>query len=59
MKTQEKLHASRLWWKRLTLENKFYKVIPWLRSKGEEVTTKHPDELTSAEILEIWESQKF
>jgi hypothetical protein len=59
MTTKEKLQLSRIWWKGLTLENKFYKVIPWLRSKGENVTTKHPDELTEAEVLEIWKSQKL
>lgn len=59
MTTHEKLHASRIWWKGLSLERKFYKVIPWLKSKDMGAADKHPDDLTSSEILEVWMLEKF
>lgn len=45
------------WWNNLTLEEKFYKVIPWLSDKGINVTERHPDTLTGREIEEIWSKE--
>lgn len=42
------------WWNSLTLEQKFYKVIPWLKAQGLDTTDRHPDSLTGREIQEIW-----
>ncbi len=46
------------WWNKLSLEEKFYKVIPWLKSKGINVTERHPDSLTGREIQEIYENNR-
>lgn len=42
------------WWNKLTLEEKFYEVIFWLKKKGWNVTDRHPDSLTEKEIEEIF-----
>jgi hypothetical protein len=38
------------WWNALTLEEKFYVVIPWLKSQNINVTDRHPNSLTGREI---------
>lgn len=40
-------------WYKLTLEERFYKVIPWLRSKGLKANTFHPNDLSDNQIEEI------
>lgn len=52
MKTDRELAME--WWNKLSLEEKFYKVIPWLKSKGINVTERHPNSLTGREIEEIY-----
>ena len=42
------------WWNTITFEQRFFATIKWLKSKGEDTTSKHPDCVTSAEIEEIW-----
>jgi hypothetical protein len=42
------------WWNALTLEEKFYVVIPWLKSQNINVTDRHPDSLTGREIELIY-----
>ena len=42
------------WWNNMTLEEKFYKVISWLKGKDVNVTQRHPDSLTGSEIEEIY-----
>lgn len=42
------------WWNKLSLEEKFYNVIPWLKEKGINCTEKHPDSLSNQEIEEIY-----
>ncbi len=59
MTPTEKRHAALLWWKGLTLEHKFYKVITWLKKQGMNATDRHPDTLTGREIEEIWTDEKF
>lgn len=54
MKTKETSQIIE-WYNKLTLEEKFYKVIPYLKSKGINVTERHPDNLTTEEIVKIWE----
>jgi len=44
-------------WHKLTLEEKFYKVIAWLKSKGLNTTDRHPNSLTGREIEEIWRKE--
>lgn len=41
------------WWNSLTFENKFYKVIEWLKSQNRDTTERHPNDLTGREIEEI------
>ena len=41
------------WWNKLSLEEKFYKITPWLKSKNYDCTDRHPDSLTGKEIEEI------
>lgn len=43
------------WWNKLSLEEKFYKVIPWLKSQGLGASDRHPDSLTGREIEELFE----
>lgn len=45
------------WWNQLTFEDKFYRVISWLKSQNRDTTERHPDDLTNIEILEIWKNQ--
>jgi hypothetical protein len=47
-----------MWWKNLSFEEKFYKVIPWLKELGMNVTDKHPDSLTEEEIEQIYNKNK-
>ncbi len=42
-------------WKDTSFEEKFYRVIAWLKSKGEDVTSRHPHDLTGREIQECIE----
>lgn len=42
------------WWNTITFEQRFFATIKWLKSKGEDTTSKHPNSLTSEEIEEIW-----
>jgi hypothetical protein len=42
------------WWLEMTLEEKFYKVIPWLKSKGMSATEIHPFDLKERGIKEIF-----
>jgi DNA-binding transcriptional regulator GbsR (MarR family) len=42
-------------WKNTSFEEKFYRVIAWLKSKGEDVTSRHPHDLTGREIQECIE----
>lgn len=42
------------WWNQLSLEEKFYKIIPWLKSKDMDTTSRHPNSLTGREIEEIY-----
>jgi len=37
-------------WKNTSFEEKFYRVIAWLKSKNEDVTSRHPHDLTGREI---------
>lgn len=46
--------ASVEWWNGFSLEEKFYKVISWLKQKQMDATSKHPNYLTGREIEEIW-----
>lgn len=45
------------WWNKMSLEQKFYKVIPWLTSKELGASEIHPDHLTDYEIEEIWRKE--
>lgn len=45
------------WWHKLSFEEKFYKVIAWLKSQKRDTTERHPDSLTSREIEEIHKSE--
>ena len=42
------------WWDNLTFEEKFYAVIRWLKSKGEDTTSLHPDDVTDEQIKKIY-----
>ena len=42
------------WFNSLSLEEKFYQVIPWLKLKGLNVTSRHPNSLTGREIEDIY-----
>lgn len=42
------------WCNKLSLEEKFYQVIPWLKLKGLNVTERHPNDLTDKEIEDIY-----
>lgn len=42
------------WWNRMSFEEKFYKVIPWLKDNGRDTTERHPNSLTGREIEEVW-----
>jgi len=46
------------WFNSLSLEEKFYQVIPWLRLKGLNVTDRHPNSLTGREIEDIYLNKK-
>jgi hypothetical protein len=59
MTQPEKRHASLLCWNGLTLEQKFYKVIEWLKAQKRDTTERHPNDLTGREIQEIWHGQTF
>ncbi len=59
MTQPEKRYASLLWWNGLTFEQKFYKVIEWLKASDRDTTERHPNDLTGKEIQEIWHGQKF
>ncbi len=59
MNSDERRKAALLWWKYLTFEHRFYKVIEWLKYSGLNVTEKHPNNLTDAEIEAIWTNEKF
>lgn len=50
----EKRSEALAWWNSLTLEDQFYQVIPWLKSKGENVSSRHPSSLTGREIEELY-----
>ena len=45
------------WWNKLSLEEKFYKVIPWLKNQDINVAERHPNTLTGREIEEIWRKE--
>lgn len=49
----EKRYAALLWWNSLTFEQKFYKVIAWLKAQKRDTTERHPNDLTGREIQEI------
>lgn len=51
MKEEEALS----WWNSMTLEEKFYKTIPWLRMQGRNVTERHPNELSVKEIISVYQ----
>lgn len=59
MTDSEKRQCSIAWWNRLTFEQKFYKVIQWLKEQGKDTTERHPNNLTGREIQKIWMSQKL
>lgn len=40
-------------WNKLSLEDKFFLVIPWLKSQEINVTERHPNSLTGREIEEV------
>lgn len=42
------------WWNKLSLESKFYEVIPWLTSKDLGAAERHPNNLTGREIEELY-----
>lgn len=42
------------WWDNLPFEAKFYAVIKWLKDKGEDTTSLHPDEVTNDQIKNIY-----
>lgn len=44
-----------MWWNNLSFEERFYKVIPWLKAQKCNVTDKHPSTLTDEEILKVYE----
>lgn len=46
------------WWNTMTLEQKLYKVIPWLKSQGINVTERHPNSMTGREIQACYEFHK-
>lgn len=46
------------WWNSMSLEEQFYKVIPWLNSKDKNVTSIHPNDLTILQIKEIYKKFK-
>ena len=41
------------WWESLSLEDKFYKTIIWLKLQDKDVTEIHPYDLTKKQIREI------
>jgi len=45
------------WWNKLTLEERYYKLIPWLKSKGLNITSRNPGSLTGSQIEEIWKQE--
>lgn len=57
MTDYEKLTCSNAWWRNLPFERKFYKVIDWLKSNGRDTTERHPNDLTSEEIKQIWQRE--
>ena len=42
------------WWNKLSLEDKFYQVIPWLKGKGKNVTEIHPYNVSDNDIEEMY-----
>ena len=44
------------WWNKFSFEERFYKVIPWLKEQGQNVTERHPNSLTGREIQNIYSS---
>lgn len=46
------------WWNRMTLEQQFYQVIPWLKSNGMMADDRHPHSLTGREIEHLFEKYK-
>jgi hypothetical protein len=49
-----KLYTVKEWWARLSFEEKFYKIIPWLKSMEKNVTSVHPSEVTDKELIQIY-----
>lgn len=47
-------HQAALWWKSLTFEQKFFRVIDWLKSQGRDTTELHPQCLTTDQVTQIW-----
>lgn len=42
------------WWLTLTLEQKFYQVIPWLKAQGRNCTEVHPYDVSEDDIEEMY-----
>ena len=42
------------WWRSMTLEERFYKTIAWLKFHEKNTTERHPDNLTGREIEDIY-----
>ena len=42
------------WWNKLYFEQQFFYVIEWLKSKNQDTTSRHPDNLTGNEIEQIY-----
>jgi hypothetical protein len=51
MKNREKAME---WWNSLSLEDKFYQVIPYLKGLGMNVTDRHPNSFTGSEIEKLY-----
>ena len=49
-----KRHRAALWWSSLTYEQKFFRVIAWLKSQGRDTTELHPHSLTTDQVTQIW-----
>ena len=47
-------NLSLKWWCNLSFEDKFYKLIEWYKSKGGNLSDKHPHTLTYEELYEIY-----
>ena len=44
-----------LWWNSMTLEEKFYATIAWLKDQNRNVSERHPHKLSVDEIVGVYQ----